>query len=204
MKTLIIIYSLIFILIFLLINKNLKNNDKKPIIIIDPGHGGKDVGAVGLHSLTESKIVLDVSLKIKEKLEKKRLTVILTRYEDEYISLLDRLKKGYIYDGNLFVSVHANGHKNSNINGIETFYFMNSGKILAQKIQNQLIKKSKNSIDRGIKKKNFFVLRTEIVSCLVEIGFITGTEDYKNLLCNKHKKSVADAISEGVLEYLKN
>jgi len=77
-------------------------------IIIDPGHGGKDPGAVGINSVKEKDVVLSVGLKLKKKLEEKGFTVKLTRDKDEFIELAKRPKMASDWGGDLFVSLHCN------------------------------------------------------------------------------------------------
>jgi len=77
-------------------------------IIIDPGHGGKDPGAVGYNSLKEKDVVLSVGLKLKKKLEEKGFTVKLTRDKDEFIELGKRPKMASDWGGDLFISLHCN------------------------------------------------------------------------------------------------
>jgi N-acetylmuramoyl-L-alanine amidase len=77
-------------------------------IVIDPGHGGKDPGAVGYNSLKEKDVVLSVGLKLKKKLEEKGFTVKLTRSKDEFIELAKRPKMASDWGGDLFISLHCN------------------------------------------------------------------------------------------------
>ena len=95
-------------------------------IIIDPGHGGKDSGANGSNGFTEKELVLDVSLKIKKKLERQGITVLLTRDRDYFVSLSNRAKMANDSDADLFISIHANGHHDKRANGFEIFYLSNN------------------------------------------------------------------------------
>ena len=93
-------------------------------IVIDPGHGGKDPGAIS-NGLKEKDIVLDLSRKLKERLEQiDNYEVILTRDQDKYISLEERTAIANGNNADLFVSIHINAHQNTSVRGIET-YFLN-------------------------------------------------------------------------------
>jgi N-acetylmuramoyl-L-alanine amidase len=93
-------------------------------IVIDPGHGGKDPGAIA-NGLKEKDIVLKLALKVKQKLEETiACDVILTRTKDEYISLEERTAIANGNNADLFISLHVNAHPQSSVHGLET-YFLN-------------------------------------------------------------------------------
>lgn len=92
-------------------------------IVLDPGHGGKDPGAVGKKGLREKDVNLAVTLKLKRMLENELgLRVLLTRSDDRFVSLQDRTKFANDNKADLFVSIHANASKNRESKGIETYY----------------------------------------------------------------------------------
>jgi N-acetylmuramoyl-L-alanine amidase len=84
------------------------NGKKIKTVVLDPGHGGKDPGAVGYQSLKEKEVVLSVGLKLKKKLEEKGFTVKMTRSSDEFIELAKRPKMASDWGGDLFISLHCN------------------------------------------------------------------------------------------------
>ena len=95
----------------------------KWIIILDPGHGGKDPGAIGKYGTREKNIVLSVALKLKTALEKSGFMVYLTRSSDIFIPLQQRPRFANAKNGDLFISIHVNSApKNTKASGIETFY----------------------------------------------------------------------------------
>ena len=106
----------------------------------------------------------------------------------------------------IFVSIHANASvgKKRNINGLETFYYSGwKGRLLAEKIQKQIIKVSPGSPDRGVRRGRYFVIKqTNMPAVLVEIGFVTGKLDGSRLSKDMHRERVAYAIARGILEYL--
>jgi len=97
--------------------------DMRPVrrVVIDPGDGGKDPGAVGRGKLREKDVVLRVSKRLKRKLERAGLEVHLTRSNDRFISLEDRTRRANELDADLFVSIHANASPSSRTHGVETY-----------------------------------------------------------------------------------
>ena len=115
-----------------------KINEKKRIVVLDPGHGGKDCGAQ-VYKICEKSIVLDIGQKLKSTLTKRGYIVIMTRDKDKYISLTDRTKFANDKNADVFISIHANSlnnkSKNYNItNGIETYFLSPSKSERAKKI----------------------------------------------------------------------
>lgn len=100
----------------------LAQNTAAPIIVIDAGHGGTDIGAVGSNGLTEKELSLLVAQKIATQLTSQGYTVYLTRDSDRTISLSDRTKLANRLHATILVSIHANAAKNSDARGVETFY----------------------------------------------------------------------------------
>ncbi|MEA3241144.1 MAG: N-acetylmuramoyl-L-alanine amidase, partial [Pseudomonadota bacterium] len=94
-------------------------------IVIDPGHGGKDPGAVGPHRVMEKDVVLDIALKLKKELKKQmNFQVVMTRDHDCFIPLEERTVIANTKKADLFVSIHANASRNRKAHGVET-YFLN-------------------------------------------------------------------------------
>lgn len=93
-------------------------------VILDPGHGGKDPGAIGRNGLTEKEVVLDVALRLRELLrDRLGKKVLMTREKDEFIELDDRAKFANRRKADLFVSVHINSHPRRNVRGVEMYHF---------------------------------------------------------------------------------
>jgi len=101
---------------------------KKLIIVVDPGHGGRDPGAVGKKGTKESAMVLDVSKRLKKLLETQGHTVYLTRDSDKHVSLADRTKYANQKKADLFISIHFNANNSSSPHGFET-YFLGSHRL---------------------------------------------------------------------------
>ena len=175
-------------------------------VVIDPGHGGRDLGAIGIGGLRESVIVLDVSKRVKELLSEKGVKVRMTRNSQIDLDLPPRVSIANREDADIFVSIHANASrgKRKDINGLETFYYSGwRGRLLAKNIQKQILKVSPGSPDRGVRQGRFFVIKnTQMPAVLLEIGFLTGRLDARRLGKSIHRKRIAYAIAKGILEYL--
>jgi N-acetylmuramoyl-L-alanine amidase len=94
---------------------------KNYIVVLDPGHGGTETGAIGGTGLRESDFVLDLALRTEEKLKEQGITVILTRRSDLNLTLQERAETANTSDANLFLSIHANASPSSSLYGIETY-----------------------------------------------------------------------------------
>lgn len=89
-------------------------------VVIDPGHGGRDPGALG-QGITEAAVVLDVALKLEKLLKAAGVEVVLTRRTDEYLPLEERTRIANEAEGDLFLSIHANASRNRSAEGIESY-----------------------------------------------------------------------------------
>jgi N-acetylmuramoyl-L-alanine amidase len=90
-------------------------------VILDPGHGGKDPGAIGPGGLREKDVALKIARETKRRLERVGLEVYLTRQRDEFLSLEERTRLANQLHGDLFVSIHANASRNRQTSGVETY-----------------------------------------------------------------------------------
>ncbi|MEM9806079.1 MAG: DUF3747 domain-containing protein [Cyanobacteria bacterium P01_D01_bin.56] len=173
------------------------------LVMIDPGHGGRDPGAVG-NGLLEKEINLFISRRVKRTLEQRGYRVAMTRNSDVEVDLQPRVDVAERANATVFVSIHANAISLSRpeVNGLETYYF-STGRRLAQTIQNSILR-STDLRDRGVRQARFYVLRnTSMPAVLVETGFITGREDSARFQSNAAREQIADAIAQGIIEYLR-
>jgi len=181
------------------------NNDQEDLLVmLDPGHGGKDPGAIGIGGLKEKDVVLPISDHVRQTLESNGISVKMTRRRDRFVSLEGRAEMANRADADFFISVHANAisMRRQDVNGTETFYY-SSGRGLAQAIQRSIISKI-NMNDRGVKKANFYVLRNSAMpAVLVEVGFVTGNKDAPRLASPDFRKRMGDAIADGILQYVR-
>jgi N-acetylmuramoyl-L-alanine amidase len=179
---------------------------KNRIIVVDPGHGGRDPGTVN-GSVYEKNIVMDVSSLVAKKLQSSGARVILTRYNnDQFPSLEDRVDISENKYAELFVSVHVNAAV-AEANGTETYYNSTHNDnatesyYLAKAIQDRIVSMV-NMNNRGVKDAPFFVIKNqEIPSVLVELGFITNDGDLSKLTSSYYKELYAEAIYQGIRDY---
>lgn len=177
-------------------------------IIIDPGHGGTDPGAVN-GSLREKDVVLNVGLKVNKLLEQTPFKVKMTRSTDTFIKLTDRSTFAKNNKGNVFVSIHVNSVNSSSTSGTETFYYaagnphVSDSKLLSSKIQARMLE-AWNLKDRGIKKGNLSVLReNNMPAALAELGFISNSSDAAKMTNEAALSKMSIAIYNGILDYYK-
>ncbi|HEY9826012.1 MAG TPA: N-acetylmuramoyl-L-alanine amidase [Stenomitos sp.] len=175
------------------------------VVVIDPGHGGGDPGAVGINGLQEKGVVLSVATQVAEQLRRKGMNAILTRTDDREIDLAPRVAKAEGVKADIFVSIHANSISLSrpDINGLETYYYSSKeGYKLARAIHSSVLNGTTIQ-DRGVRQARFYVIRrTSMPSVLVEIGFVTGAQDAARLSSPAQRTKLAEAITQGILNYL--
>lgn len=201
--------------------------DKKPwIIVLDPGHGGKSIGAIGDRKVFEKKAVLDITMKTKELLSNAGISVRMTRTGDTTMDLSERTEKAVKFGADLFVSIHLNFAGNKAATGVETYVLSCQGfpSTVAGKPENQSnpgnvydksntilayhvhrgILGSTSAEDRGIKHARFNVIRD--ASCpaiLIECGFLSNAAEEAKIIDSEYRQKIAMGISNGILEYIK-
>lgn len=178
------------------------------VIVLDPGHGGKDPGALN-GSLYEKTIVLDVSQRVEAYLRSKYgYTVRLTRSTDVYLTLDQRVAAAKSLRGDLFVSMHVNAAGSSAAKGLETFYSTRSAhsarsSVLASNIQSNLVGKMSGMSNRGVKTANYYVITYNTMpSALVELGFISSPTDLTYLRSDASRQRMAEGVAEGIAKYV--
>ncbi len=174
------------------------------VVVIDPGHGGRDPGAVGIGGIREKDIVLDMSLQVAQFLQQQGVQVIMTRTTDIDLELAPRVSIAERARANAFVSIHANAISMArpDVNGLETYYAPGKSSRLAAAIQNSILS-SLNIRDRGVRAARFYVIRnTSMDAALVETGFVTGAEDAANFQNPAWRTQMAQAIARGILNFL--
>lgn len=174
-------------------------------IAIDPGHGGSDPGAIGVGGLQEKELNLAVALKVESLLKQMGIEVVMTRRNDTFPSLTQRVDIAVNANADAFVSIHGNS-ATASASGTETYYSMastraESSKQLATFIQNRLVP-ALGTQDRGVKTANYLVIyKTPLPSALVELGFISNTSDAKKLASDEYRNKAAGAIALGIQDY---
>ncbi|MBD2665213.1 N-acetylmuramoyl-L-alanine amidase [Richelia sinica] len=174
------------------------------VVLIDPGHGGKDPGAIGIGGVREKDIILPISQRIAEVLQQNGVQVVMTRNADYFVTLPGRVEMAARARADVFVSIHANsaGAGRPEVSGLETYYYDN-GLQLARAVHNRILQ-SVNVRDRGVRRARFYVLRkSSMPSILVETGYLTGRDDVAKLQNSAYQNQMAEAIAQGILQYLR-
>lgn len=180
-----------------------QGSNRRVVVAIDPGHGGRDPGAVGIGGIQEKEIVLDISYQVARLLEQQGVQVVMTRTDDSEIDLEPRVSLASRVNAALFVSIHANAINMSrpDINGIETYYF-DTGEDLARVIHASILDGT-GAKDRRVRQGRFYVLRKSAMpSVLLEVGFVTGAEDAARLSDPAYRSQMAASIARGIIYYL--
>lgn len=173
----------------------------KHAVVLDPGHGGSDYGAIRA-GINEKDINLDIAKRVEALLVSRGVSVAMTREYDQTVSLQDRTIFTENNCPDIFVSVHVNSSVKPEINGIETHYYHSNSVNLAQTIHSSLVSCVK-SPDRGLFKSRFYVINhTSVPAVLVEIGFISNCNERAELVSEQRKQQTATAIADGILKYL--
>lgn len=175
----------------------------KLLVVLDPGHGGKDSGAPGLGGLLEKDVVLPIGKRVAAILEQNGVQAVLTRDADFFVELQGRVDIAKRVNATLFVSIHANSVDNRpDVNGLEVYYY-DSGYALAEVVRNTILQDIGTIKNRGTRKARFYVLRkSSMPSILVETGYMTGYEDNPRLGTREYQNRMAEAIARGILKYL--
>lgn len=185
----------------------------KPLVILDPGHGGRDVGTQSISKprYQEKHLNLTTAQFVKTFLLQQGYQVWMTREEDVFVSLEKRATLANQRNPVIFVSIHYNSAPSAEANGIEVFYYQSKenkertdkSKRLAQIIlKNALSQTRANS--RGIKAGNYAVIReTTMPAVLIEGGFVTNEAELQKLKDPLYLKKIAWGITQGINEYLK-
>lgn len=194
-------------------NQNPKSRSEI-VVVIDPGHGGKDPGAIGIGGRREKDINFAASQRVANILRSQGYDVRLTRTSDTFISVLDRAKYANSVGAHVFLSIHCNSASNSTANGIETFYAPKN--LVKIKTQNQypfgkaihdgLKSGSKSMADRGLKQgPRLIVLNsTQMPAALVELGFMSHPGDMNKLNNQAHIEAASQGLAGGINKYLQD
>jgi len=195
---------------------------ERPTVVIDAGHGGADGGALA-RNLLEKKLTLELALRLERKLQIRGFPTLLTRGDDRYVSLADRVALANAIEGPaIFVSLHFNKGSASSFHGIETFYsnakatpsrgwrwvgffnepdLLDTGEMLAASVQTALVSHT-GARDRGIRDRDLYVTRhIGAPAVLIEGGFLSNQME-STLISNAiYMNRLADGIVEGIMNW---
>lgn len=181
------------------------------VIVLDPGHGGKDSGALGYYGqVKECDINFAESVALKGELERRGATVHLTRYSDDYYTLNQRREYAYSVKPDVFVSIHSNSSPDKSASGTAVYYYKPMSYPLARGIYDELASAWEMSVypdggsmlaavRKGCNYNPFAVTRIDdCPSVLVELGFVSNDVECAKL-CNADVRQVlAEAITDGI------
>lgn len=184
----------------------------KGLIIVDPGHGGDDEGTKSLSKpvYSEKSFNLITAKFVSSYLRQMGYQVMMTRIDDNFVSLKNRYEMTNRENPRLFVSVHYNAAPSSEAHGIEVFYYRSEdnpnrtqdSKKLAQITLNQVIS-STQAKSRGVKHGDYAVIReTKVPAILVEGGFLSNDDELTRIKDPNYLKQVAWGIAQGINRYL--
>ena len=180
----------------------LSRDVNKKFIVLDPGHGGSDHGAIR-GDINEKDITLDVSKRVRKLLEEKGYEVFMTREIDETLSLQERVEISENLIPDIFVSIHVNSSNSDAPNGLETHYYKENSLTLAKTVHASLLNHV-TANNRGLFKSKFYVINhTTAPAILLEIGFMSNPIERVQLITDIRKQATAKAIAEGIDDYFK-
>jgi len=188
-------------------------------IVIDPGHGGPDGGAVGKDETTEKDIVLDVAKKVRDYLQQAGAFVHLTRESDVDLAnpeteglsnrksedIRNRLQLIHDKKADFFISIHLNAIPSTVWSVAQTFYYpkYDESRHLAQMIQAQIIHNLENTTRAALAINGIYLLKyAKVPGTLIELGFLSNEEERDNLKTETYQQQMAASIYEGVLRYV--
>jgi N-acetylmuramoyl-L-alanine amidase len=171
-------------------------------VVVDPGHGGKDPGAIGYRGLREVDVILPIAQQVAALLEQQGIQAVMTRKDDYFVDLQPRVTMAERTDADLFVSIHANSiGGRPDVQGLETYYYSSGGR-LAQTIHNSILQ-NVDIRDRGVRQARFYVLRkSSMPAVLVEVGFVSSPQEAVKLASPNYQSQMARAIARGILQYI--
>ncbi|MBP1764299.1 MAG: amiC 1 [Firmicutes bacterium] len=179
------------------------------VIVLDPGHGGSDPGAIGLGGTYEKTITLAVAGKVKKLLEKAGAEVIMTRQDDcdvawrnatDVAELSARTSVANNKKADIFISIHTNAFTNRTVGGAAVYYSAKSmyDSLLAQSLDSALTQNSKFA-DRGIYRGNLYVTKNTLMpAALLEMAFISNPNEEKLLCSPVVQQQIAQNIVNGL------
>lgn len=171
-------------------------------IVIDPGHGGIDVGAISLHDEYESQFAMQTGRVLERYLARQGANVVFTRDDDYYYSLTSRATLSNYLQADMFLSLHYNSEPAyPSANGINTYYREPGFEALAETVHTSLLAET-SANDRGVASGNYSVLRNNRrPGLLLELGFLSNQAEERNIKQASYHEKLAKGITDGVINY---
>lgn len=170
-------------------------------VVIDAGHGGHDLGGIRGQKVLEKVVALDVAKRLQKELNGAGFRTVMTRTEDVFVSLGQRVAIANAHPDAIFVSVHFNAAPRVGARGVETFYATRNSQPIAAHIQRALTAIPKTET-RGVKHAEFYVLRENGVrAALTECGFLTNPEDTALAVKSSYRQRLAKGMATAIERY---
>jgi len=195
------------------------------VVVIDPGHGGADSGAMA-GNILEKDLTLDIAHRLEQRLASEGVATVMTRVGDSYVALAERAALANRANDAVFISIHVNDGSRALATGVETYFAAQQNtpatrlaswlpflqkvsqqapnvqsQSLAGFIQQALVTQT-HATNRGTKAEQFYVLaNVRHPAVLVETGFLTNKDEADKLCDANYREQIAQAISSGVLKY---
>lgn len=168
-------------------------------IVLDPGHGGKDVGSTGGNGTFEKDVTLRTALNVRKKLVQQGANVVMTRDADTTISLGARTAVAQTENADLFISIHFDAFQTSDVYGMTMFYNKPQDEGIAQKLHDQIFKSDMNTKDRGVRFGDYHVIRENTKpAVLLELGYISNKNEEARMQTDAFQEQISTAIASGV------
>lgn len=183
---------------------------EQEVIVIDPGHGGKDPGKVGVNGALEKDINLQIARKLQKQLESKGFKVVMTRTDDVSAESKQEDMKNRVNQINeimplITVSIHQNSYSDASVKGAQVFYFEESRESAdAANIMQQELKVLDSENVRQSKSDNTFYMlkKTKVPIIIVECGFLSNPEDAEKLVKEDYQEKLSVTICNGIIKWL--
>ncbi len=172
-------------------------------VVIDPGHGGRDPGAIAVTGIEEKAVALAVSLRTAELLRTRGVNVIMTRTDDTYIPLDVRADIANEAGADLFVSIHADSAENPSARGF-TVYVARAASRDSHRAAQAVLGRLENlpSPSRGVRQADYRVLvRTAGPAMLIELGYLSNAREARMLADPAYQQRLAQAIADGIVQH---
>lgn len=188
--------------------------DSAKVIMLDAGHGGSDPGAIGNlngQTINEKDLTLSITYKVKDILESNGYTVSMTRTGDTLPSLAERPAQANEEGCALFASIHINSASAESAHGTEVYWadenngteYNITSKEFADNVLNSMLYYT-GAYNRGVKMENWAVTRrSKMPAVLIEVGFISNTEELEAMCSDEYQNKVAKGIAEGIVNTLR-
>ncbi|MFB6802752.1 SH3 domain-containing protein [Peribacillus butanolivorans] len=173
------------------------------VIVIDPGHGGRDSGTVGVGGTLEKNLTIRTAELLRDKLHAAGAKVILTRSSNTYVPLPSRVSTSHINNADAFISLHYDSTKDQIASGITTFYYHDYQQNFASTLANSL-GSTMQVPNRGSRYGDYHVIReNNRVATLIELGYLSNPVEELRITTNEYQETITTAIYNGLARYFK-